>query len=207
MFVRVGEQSRDPGVDEIVGTVQIEGLRVLWLGGLTDVRGHGVYVDSIARPRAWRMEEKRFLKHAAAAQRALKAVEHQRRLSYTAAPSRIPLARSSGRVTRARSSSCTVRRVASRRCKLGRSEISKTLKIFVSASNESLLRWKPCNNPRPVRPSASTSLVDGTRRATAARRVAHILRIFRTRTIPGHSAGDIGTVFFLPFLRHIAFLC
>jgi len=68
----VAKQPRDSGVDEIVRAVQVEGLgRVLGLGRFSDIRAHGVYVDTVPRSRARRMQEERFLEHAAAAQRAL----------------------------------------------------------------------------------------------------------------------------------------
>lgn len=64
----VAEQPRDPGVDEIVRAVQVEGFgRVLGLGGLADVCTHGIYVDTVPRPRARRMQKERLLEHAAAA--------------------------------------------------------------------------------------------------------------------------------------------
>lgn len=64
----VAEQPRDPGVDEIMRAVQVEGLgRVLGLGRIADVRAHGIYVDTVPRPRARRMQEERLLEHAAAA--------------------------------------------------------------------------------------------------------------------------------------------
>ena len=52
---------------------------------------------------------------------------------------------------------------------------------------------------------STTSLVDGACRATAGGGVTHVLRIVRTRTIPGHSAGDIGTTRFARLLRNTAF--
>ena len=62
------EQPCDPGVDEIVRTVQVEGLgRVRGFGRIADVRTHGIYVDAIPRPRARRVQEERLLEHAAAA--------------------------------------------------------------------------------------------------------------------------------------------
>lgn len=71
----VAEQPRDPGVDEIVRAVQIEGLgRVLRFGRFADVRTHWIYVDTVSRPRAWWMQEKWLLEHAAAAQRALQRI-------------------------------------------------------------------------------------------------------------------------------------
>ena len=70
--VRVGEQPRDPRVDEIVRAVQVEGLGVLRLHRLADVRAHRIDVDAVAGSRAGRMQEKRLLKHTAAAQRTLK---------------------------------------------------------------------------------------------------------------------------------------
>lgn len=71
----VAEQPRDPGVDEIVRAVKVEGLAVvLGLGRLADIRAHGVYVNAISWPRARRMQEERFLEHSTAAQRALRHV-------------------------------------------------------------------------------------------------------------------------------------
>lgn len=64
----VAEQPRDPGVDEIVRAVQVEGLgRVLGLGRFADVCAHGIYVDTVPRPGARRVQEERLLEHAAAA--------------------------------------------------------------------------------------------------------------------------------------------
>lgn len=68
----VAEEPRDPGVNKIVRAVQVKGLgRVLGLRRFTDVCAHGVYVNAVPRSGAWRMQEKRLLEHAAAAQRAL----------------------------------------------------------------------------------------------------------------------------------------
>lgn len=65
----VAEQPRDPGVDEIMRAMQIEGLgRVLGLGRFADVCTHWIYVDTVSRPRARWMQEERLLEHAAATQ-------------------------------------------------------------------------------------------------------------------------------------------
>ena len=79
--VRVGEQPRDPRVDEIVRAVEVEGLGVLRFDRLADVRAHRIDVEAVAGSRAGRMQEKRLLKHTAAAQRTLKTAA-QRRFHY-----------------------------------------------------------------------------------------------------------------------------
>lgn len=75
LLLGVAKQSRDPGIDEIVWAVKVEGLaRVLGLGRLTDIRAHGIYVDAVPWSRTWWMQEERFLEHPTASQRTLQHV-------------------------------------------------------------------------------------------------------------------------------------